>query len=291
MKKIAILSDIHGNAQALEAVLHDISKEQVNHIIIAGDHIGDGPEPNRVLKIIKNLSNTSIIKGNKEEYILKLNNGLNQNWYDYNQFASIIWTYKNISIENLQFISEMKSETTLQIMNKIKVRAVHGSPNKPNGIIDTNEELVKIISDLQEDVLIYGHTHNSNFITMNNKFGINPGSVGLPLYKNSFAEYGILEIERNKIVWKQKSIDYNKKEYVNKMEENGLLAASPIWSNAIIDSIFFGENVSLTFIHKAYKILKERDIESQFIPNDVWNELGKNWNWKHNKIRITTSST
>ena len=50
-KELNKLLKIHGNAQALEAVLHDISKEQINHIIIAGDHIGDGPEPNKVLDI------------------------------------------------------------------------------------------------------------------------------------------------------------------------------------------------------------------------------------------------
>ncbi len=284
MIKYAVLSDIHGNAQALEAVLHEISKLQVDRIIIAGDLVGDGPEPNRVMELIKNISNCYIIKGNKEEYILSLKNGQNKNWFDLKQFSSIIWTYNNISETNIEYFNQLKEELVVEIGNKKKIRVVHGAPNKKNGIVETNAELEKEIIKIEEEVLVYGHTHNCNYLKYHNKIGINPGSVGLPLYKNSLAKYGIIEINEDNIFWEQKEVDYDKLEYVKKMKDSGLLEIAPIWSKAIIESIFSGENISLKFLRYAFNIIKSRNIDSDTIPNEIWDELGSNWKWKDDKF-------
>lgn len=77
--KIAVLSDIHGNLTAFNAVLNDINKLDIDTFIIAGDHIVDCPQPNEVLEKIKSL-NAYVIKGNREDYILNYHKGMCNEW-------------------------------------------------------------------------------------------------------------------------------------------------------------------------------------------------------------------
>ena len=70
MKKIAVFSDIHGNYQALDAILNDIKKYNYDEVIFLGDAIGIGPEPYKCLdRLLK--SNITYIYGNHEMYILE----------------------------------------------------------------------------------------------------------------------------------------------------------------------------------------------------------------------------
>ncbi|MDP4156925.1 MAG: metallophosphoesterase family protein, partial [Bacillota bacterium] len=68
--RLAFLSDIHGNAVALDAVLEDISKRNVDKIIILGDISYRGPEPKRALELVKSL-HTNVIKGNADEWVVR----------------------------------------------------------------------------------------------------------------------------------------------------------------------------------------------------------------------------
>jgi len=274
MIKIAVLSDIHGNVQALEAILEDVNSDDVSHIIIAGDHICDGPEPNRVIDIIKNLSNSCIIKGNKEDYIISLKDGKNQHWRKYKQFASILWTYQNISEDNIKYIKSLDFNCVYKYDKLNPIRIVHGSLNRVNEIIDTNTKLVEQLNQMNENIYIYGHTHRTNYFKFGNKVAINPGSVGLPLYKNCLAEYGVLSIDYEKIEWNQKYVEYDREGYIQKMKQSGLYKASPIWSKAIIKSIMTGKNVSLNFLECAYNVMKKREIECEMIPDEIWDEIG-----------------
>ena len=68
--KIAFISDIHGNAVALDAVLNDIEKKKVDKIYVLGDISYRGPEPKRALELVRSL-NTDVIKGNADEWVVR----------------------------------------------------------------------------------------------------------------------------------------------------------------------------------------------------------------------------
>ena len=68
MMKIAFVSDIHGNATALEAVLADIEKKKADKVVVMGDISYRGPEPKKSLDLVRNL-NTAVIKGNADEWL------------------------------------------------------------------------------------------------------------------------------------------------------------------------------------------------------------------------------
>src|SRR6478672_6325850 len=68
--RFAFLSDIHGNATALEAVLNDLQGQQIDQIYILGDLCFRGPEPKRVLELVQG-SGAKVLKGNADEWLIR----------------------------------------------------------------------------------------------------------------------------------------------------------------------------------------------------------------------------
>jgi len=68
--KLAFISDIHGNAHALEAVLEDIEQKRADKIFVLGDLCFRGPEPQRAYEMVMAL-NTEVIKGNADEWVYR----------------------------------------------------------------------------------------------------------------------------------------------------------------------------------------------------------------------------
>lgn len=79
MKRIAIISDIHGNMPALEAVFEDIQLRNIDEIVCIGDLVGKGPEPAEVIEFVKEHCDV-VIRGNWDEFILKESDSQSIQW-------------------------------------------------------------------------------------------------------------------------------------------------------------------------------------------------------------------
>ena len=84
--RIGVLADVHGNLTALQAIIRDLKKQGIDEYIIAGDLIADCAQPNEVLSFIQSLKAT-VIKGNREDYVLKFLNGEHEEWNQYEQIT------------------------------------------------------------------------------------------------------------------------------------------------------------------------------------------------------------
>ena len=101
--KYAVLSDIHGNATALKAVLEDAKKQGIRDYIIAGDYCLSGPYPDECITILRQLKNAYIIRGNEEQYLENLIGKDEKNWTD-GQMQISYWCYRNITKDNLDYM-------------------------------------------------------------------------------------------------------------------------------------------------------------------------------------------
>jgi len=154
------------------------------------------------------------------------------------------WVKKNLSDESLEYIYGLPKEIICEIEGK-KIHISH-YPMNENGSFkkhikianqDENEEM---FSGIEADIYLYGHTHRNIYNIKNDKVYINPGSVGCPEGTNN-AMYGILNIEKDKIEYRQESISYNKQEVIKDIEE----IAFPGYRKVL--EIFFGvDNNNLT---------------------------------------------
>jgi predicted phosphodiesterase len=191
--KIAVISDIHGNMEAFEQVLADIKKLQVDDIISLGDHIGYGPEPDHVIRCIRQNKITAL-QGNHE---LALIEPTYLDWFNSAARKSLNITRKLLSPQSIDFIASLKTHHIAH-----GCRFVHGFP--PDSALTylnqlSDETIKRTLESLTERRCFIGHTHTLDIVSYGRqglekdpleeglhqldprrKYIINAGSVGQP---------------------------------------------------------------------------------------------------------------
>lgn len=225
--KFAVISDIHGNLDALHTTLEDIKKSEVEKIFILGDLALAGPEPSETINFIKDLSkkeNITIIQGNTDEMIVNFYRTKNKNCLPPNEIMAeaLKYTINILKPDQIDFLESLPAEHSETIGN-LKILFVHGSPRKNNeDILPTISEakLEEIIKDVESDLIFCGHTHLPAQLNFNNKTIVNAGSIGRPLTKEPQISYVIVNYS-----------DYNSKTFVitnRLLEYNKIIAAQKL---------------------------------------------------------------
>lgn len=192
MTRLAILSDIHANLPALEAVIADMGPFNVDHVIVAGDIINWGPFSVEVVERITSLG-WGLIRGNHEYYLLD---------YDTPRAPDLWKTFDTPRWLNQQLngwknvIAAWPESLSLRYPDAPLVRVVHASPRDIRaGFFDltSDADAEAMLDGVDESFFIFGHTH----LRMNRQVGrwhlFNPGSVGAPLDARLGASYLILD--------------------------------------------------------------------------------------------------
>ncbi len=203
--KIAIISDIHGNMQALESVLKDIEIEDCDKIFCLGDLAMAGPQPIETIEKIQELMLTkdfTIIQGNTDEMIADYNKMQVEALRKMNEIMgnALEDDQKIIPVRQKEFLRHFDKTKELEI-NGVKIFLAHGSPRKNNENILPGmplEEVEKMIAGVDADVIFVGHTHlPCGYQTSTNQTVVNVGSVGRPFTPKPDACYAILEIDED----------------------------------------------------------------------------------------------
>lgn len=203
---LAIISDVHANLPALNAVLEDISARGIEEILCCGDLLGYNPFPNEVVEIIRSRKIPCIL-GNHDYAVLTKDTS----WFNYVASEAIRWTIRNIKKENLAFIKAMPFYIKTK-KNAASLYLVHGSPMDllyEYVFPDYDDATLKAYAG-ENDILIMGHTHIPFKRKINNKLILNPGSVGQPRDRINKASYAVLEAGEKKaeIIRVSYDIDY-----------------------------------------------------------------------------------
>ena len=227
--KIAVISDIHGNLEALNAVLQDIETQKADKIFICGDLAMGGAEPERTVDKIIELSKqkrTAIILGNTDEMIIKAFGKQEKEYTPANETmaASLKYTQQTLRLDQIEFLKQLPLHHKEKI-GELAILLVHGSPRKISENItpDLDEKILReILSGTQEDIIFCGHTHLPVIYKVENQTIVNVGSVGRPFTKNPDACYAILDYpDLNKKGFKisHKFVKYNKEKTAKKLQK------------------------------------------------------------------------
>lgn len=217
--KIAIISDIHGNIDALESVLADIEKEKCDKIFCLGDIIMAGPEPLKTIKRIQELMQS------KDFYIIQGNTDKMLSVFSFDTYNTILAANtvmgsayladsKLLNEKEKEFLANLPKEKELEIAN-IKILLVHGSPRKNNENIYPNlpiEQVEEIIKDTHADIIFCGHTHMPcGYQTNTNQTVVNVGSIGRPFSETPESCYAIMDINETNSTFtvKHKFVKYD----------------------------------------------------------------------------------
>ena len=209
---IAIISDIHGNLPAFKEVIEDMP--DVELIICAGDLVGYNPYPNEVIQEVK-MRKIVCIRGNHDRAVI-------YDDYSYmNEYAAIaaMWTRRNLSRENLEFLLSLKDSLTFDFHGK-RISIHHGAPFDEDFYVypeDAGEDLLQYDNP---DILILGHTHIPFVKNFGGSFIVNPGAVGQPRDGDPRASYILADIDKLKFTIRR--VKYNIDEVVEKIREENL---------------------------------------------------------------------
>ena len=222
--KIGTITDIHSNIQALNVILSEFDKQNVEKIICCGDIIGIGINPEEtVQELLKRKEMLIAVRGNHEQYLL---NGLPKEIHDdkrklsEKEIANHKWNHNKLSDQSIDFLRQLKRSENIQLEGK-KIYITH-YPEKSDGTykkhiknpnIEENEEMFK---EKNADIFLYGHTHTFSVNNVCDKWYINPGTLGCPMDSN-IARAGILEIKDEKIKFNSINMEYNVKEIKEKI--------------------------------------------------------------------------
>jgi putative phosphoesterase len=173
-----LISDIHGNAVALEAVLEDMGT--VDAIVCAGDTVGYGPSPRSCVETVRDRE-LPTVQGNHDRAVV---NG--RPYESGDQYAS-----RNLSPEALEWLDSLPRERQL-FDGRLKV--VHDHPDEQDRYTIPAEFDSALLED--EDVLVLGHTHIQHAEMYEEGIVVNPGSVGQPRDGNPDAAYAIVDLDK-----------------------------------------------------------------------------------------------
>ncbi len=196
MTRLAVLSDIHANLPALEAVVEDFSKFDVDHVIVAGDVINFGPFNHQVVeRVVEN--NWAVIRGNGELFLLDYATPrAPQEWNNAVEYPIPPWLNRQLDTESKNIIAAWPDSLTLRFSDAPTLRIVHGTPQSPWSSLHhtlTDEEITELLNEVDDNTLIAGHTHLPLDRKSDKWHLMNPGAVGVPLDGLFTASYMILE--------------------------------------------------------------------------------------------------
>jgi len=216
MEKIAIISDIHGNFPALEAVLKEVKNRDINRIFCLGDLIGKGPSPDNVINICKE-NCEKIVKGNHEELICS------EIAFGGEIYEKIKEWHKNrIGIDRINFLNSLNYTIDIKMSGK-DIRLFHASHINVLNRIHKNDNIDKHLSMFENTdftgylqnpkIVGYGDIHVSYIELIGDKLLFNVGSVGNSLGIDTRASFGIITGEYNSNIDDKLEIEIVKIEY------------------------------------------------------------------------------
>ncbi|MDX1437015.1 MAG: metallophosphoesterase family protein, partial [Anaerolineales bacterium] len=181
--RIAIISDVHANLPALEAVLAHAQKKGCSEFWNLGDNVGYGPFPEQTVQRLQDLPGESIL-GNYDRKVLAFpdKKGRWKKSKHSQKYLAFGWAYRKLSKSSRKYLAALASEVEVEIKGQ-RFLLTHGSPfSDEEPILPSTppRRLREIGKQSAAPVILCGHTHIPFVFEMEKWSFINPGSVGRP---------------------------------------------------------------------------------------------------------------
>ena len=179
--RVAVVSDVHANVTALTAVLADIEAEDPDLVVSCGD-LTWGSHPDETIALMRGLGAGALfVRGNGERAVLEVSGGRRTA-----ETPREAWVPARHSASSLEFVAAIPFSIVIEITGLGPVRFCHGSPRSDTEVVTPAtpaERFTELCADVDEQVLVTGHTHLQFDRRVAGRRSVNPGSVGLPYHE------------------------------------------------------------------------------------------------------------
>jgi predicted phosphodiesterase len=212
-----ILSDMHGNAEALSAVLRRVRRKRFDAILVLGDLVGYGAAPNQVVESIRDLPGPVFrVRGNHDKVVAGIEDG---STFNHAALAAARWTAEHLTAPNLRFVRELPQGPE-ELPEGFTI--CHGSPIDEDQYLLSIFDAWDVFSRHPAELCFFGHTHvpsvfvargsetrvallrgatGSLDLEAGQRYLINPGSIGQPRDRDPRAAYMTYDSRRRQVRW------------------------------------------------------------------------------------------
>jgi predicted phosphodiesterase len=233
--RLALFSDIHGNLQALDAVIQDARALGVDAHWALGDLAAIGPEPVAVLERLCSLDNLTVVRGNTDRYIVtgavpppsleqaQANPALVSLFAEVT--ASFAWTRGFVTAAGwFDWLDALPLEARLTLPDGTRLLGVHAEPgtDEAEGLHPgrSNAELAALLANCDADLICAGHTHEPVLRSIEGIRAVNLGCVGNPTMPDLRASYVILDATELGSTIHHRRIAYDREAFIKSVQRS-----------------------------------------------------------------------
>ena len=210
-----VLTDIHANLQALDACVQDATARGFDRVVVLGDLVGYGADPNAVIDLVRALDPIAIVRGNHD----KVACGIEQaDGFNIVARSAARWTLEALTPEHRAWLAALPEGP--RVVDEL-VEICHGSPFDEDAYLFDELDAVRALKVSTRPLCLFGHTHCPITFELSgsaidavaaapsgetrvdlkpaSKYLINPGSVGQPRDGDPRAGYAIVDVERRSV--------------------------------------------------------------------------------------------
>ncbi len=220
--RIAIISDIHGNQVALEAVLQDFERQPpVDQLVIAGDLCLNGPCPREVLETVRGL-NCPVLQGNVDFEVVDVARGKGEK-----KRNTAAWTREQIGQEGIDYLASLLHSHRVANSHGEDLLIVHANPLNLEDAIFPNasdSDLERLLGGVDDGIgaIAFGHLHIAYTRRWRRLFLVDVGSCGLPRDEDLRASYAILSWQANSWMAEIRRVAYDVQAVVKQIKTSGM---------------------------------------------------------------------
>lgn len=220
--RIAVLSDIHGNLPALDAVFRKLEELDFDTIISLGDQVGYGPFANEVIDVLRAKKIETVVGNHDAGACGRISLAM----FREPNHSLLKWTSEHLTPENRQYLFDAP-----YVMRGEQWCAAHASPLNPQRWTYLNNAALcrEVLEGIEETFCLVGHTHKAGVVAdrigvmrvrAGARFVINPGSVGQPRDGTRLASFGILDTQE--CTWEPHQVSWSWPEVLERFREIGV---------------------------------------------------------------------
>jgi predicted phosphodiesterase len=233
--RIAVFSDVHGNVEALDAVLGAAGEEGVDRFWCLGDLVAHGPRPAEVVARLRELPGLSCVRGNTDRYVLtgELSGMIPpidrpRSPEEFTVLAdareSFAWTRGClVGAHQLDWLAALPLDQHITLPDGTRALLVHASPGRDDGLglhpDRSDEELSEAGFDAAgADLILVGHTHVPDERRLAGRRLLNPGPVSLPRTTDDLARWALLETTKKDYKIEHRAVRYDLGRVIDDLE-------------------------------------------------------------------------
>jgi len=228
--RIALLSDIHGNAAALDAALVDVRRASPDLIAVCGDLALNGPRPGEAIDAVRALEadGALVVQGNTDIAVADLDFTAAFPWFDEvprTHVDAAEWTHDALTDEQLDYLRRLPAERRVRVGDSL-VLICHASPGSQTAGLGSDVDetvIVERVTRTDARTVCCGHTHVADVRDLGWKWIVNPGSCGYAFDGDAGASWAILTVDGEAISVELRRTTYDTQPVSDELTSRGLV--------------------------------------------------------------------